>query len=110
MSRRNLLTLDGMKKFETRQTSASLFRGLSGLCFLPWRPAKGSLRKFPAVVAAVSPGRVATLVVGRVRTARPPWPPMEPAILRGMSRGWPRDPVWANIPVIRVAKLSWDST
>lgn len=80
------------------------------VCVLPWRPAKGSLRRFPAVLAAVNPGIVATLVVGKVRTARPPWPPMEPAILRGMSKGCPRDPVWAIIPVIRVAKLSWVST
>lgn len=77
---------------------------------LPWRPAKGSLRRFPAAFAAANPGREATLVVGKVRTARPPWPPIEPAMLRGMSRGCPRDPVWAIIPVIRVARLSWVST
>lgn len=55
------------------------------------------------------PGSVATLLVGKVRTARP-WPPMDPAMLRGMSRGWPREPVWAIIPVIRVARPSWVRT
>ena len=63
------------------------------------------------MLVVVSPGRVAMLwVVGKVSTARPPWPPIDPARLKGMSRGWPRDPDWAIIPVIRVAKPSWVKT
>ena len=68
------------------------------------------MRRFPVALAAAKPGSEATLVVGKVRTARPPWPLMEPAMLRGMSRGCPREPVWAIMPVIRVARLSWVST
>jgi hypothetical protein len=35
---------------------------------------------------------------------------MDPAMLMGMSRGWAREPVWAIIPVIRVARPSWVRT
>lgn len=98
------------RNFEVSNCDLAKIELLDCVCVVPWRPAKGSLRRFPAALAAANAGSVATLVVGRVRTARPPWPPMEPAILRGMSRGCPRDPVWAIIPVIRVARLSWVST
>lgn len=77
---------------------------------LPCSPAKGSLSRFPAALAAAIAGREATLVVGKVRTARPPWPAIEPAMLSGMSSGCPREPVWAIMPVIRVARLSWVNT
>lgn len=77
---------------------------------VPCSPAKGNLSRFPAALAAAIAGREATLVVGKVRTARPPWPAIEPAMLSGMSSGCPRDPVWAIMPVIRVARLSWVST
>lgn len=83
---------------------------VSSSAVLPCRPAKGSLMSPPTGPAAARPGRVATVAVGKVSTASPPWLPTEPATLRGIRRGWPRDPCWAIMPVIRVARPSWVRT
>lgn len=79
-------------------------------CTLPCRPAKGSLMSPPVGPPAPKPGRVASVVAGRVSSARPFCPPTEPAILSGISRGWLRVLCWAIMPVIRVARPSWVRT
>lgn len=64
----------------------------------------------PAGPPAPKPGSVASVVAGRVSSARPFCPPTEPAILSGISRGWLRGLCWAIMPVIRVARPSWVRT
>lgn len=82
----------------------------SKLHTIPCRPAKGSLISPPAGLPDPKPGRVASVVVGRVSSAKLFCPPTEPAILRGISNGWLRVLCWASIPVIRVARPSWVKT